>query len=96
MVTADELACGFVVEIFLPVRRISALRRLKFYMRVIISSDRPPPPIPLKALPSAGFAKQVCQDLEPKGFRYQNLDSKQVTGLSEPLEPAASALTMMA
>jgi hypothetical protein len=51
--------------------------------------------MPLESLSSAGFAKWMCQNLEPKGFRYQNLDRKRFTGFPMLFAPTASALTMM-
>jgi hypothetical protein len=42
-------------------------------------SGVPPSPPTLKALPGAAFAKMPLQNLEPQGFKSQNLDNKRLT-----------------
>src|SRR6202035_446537 len=70
-------------------------RGAHFYFGRYYLLGYPPSPMPLEPLSSAGFAKQVRQNLEPKGFRYQNLDRKRFTGFPMPFAPTASASTMM-
>jgi hypothetical protein len=54
------------------------------WLSEVLSPGYPPSPIPLNALFSAAFAKQVWQNPEHKGFRYQNLDSKRLSSLAAP------------
>jgi len=55
----------------------------------------PPSPTPLKSRDWRGVCKKCLQNLEPQGFRGQNLDYKGLGTLFGRVECTASALTMI-
>ena len=55
----------------------------------------PPSPPSLKTLEWRGFRKNGLQDLEPQGFRGQNIDNKGLMPLNAFLERIAFALSMI-
>jgi hypothetical protein len=59
-----------------------------------IPAEQGIPPTPRKALTGAGFCKKCLQNLEPKGFRGQNLDTKGLAAFFMVAACTASALTI--
>jgi hypothetical protein len=52
------------------------------------------PPPPFECLDGRGVCKNALQNLEPQGFRGQNLDNKELAGFSARLLDAVSALNI--
>jgi hypothetical protein len=55
----------------------------------------PPSPNPFECLAWRGFCKNAAQNLEPQGFKGQNIDFKELVGGSGQLQSTAFAATMM-
>jgi hypothetical protein len=69
------MACGNLLEIFLERYCFQGLQRVRFFGNSGYSWGIPPPPIPLKSLLGAGFAKNVYKILIADGLRVKILSA---------------------
>jgi hypothetical protein len=77
-------------------RRIAARQRERVSFREIRDFELGTPlPHPSERLDWRGVCKNALQNLEPQGFRGQNLDNKGLRARFAALAQTASALTMI-
>ena len=71
----------------------------RFWCRVVSGKfclrGVPPSPTPSESLDWRGVCKNALQNLEPQGVRGQNLDNKELAGVSRRDRRTAHALTMI-